>query len=537
MALESFANPECAAVLSEHFIPIAVDRDERPDLDTIYMNYVQAVSNSGGWPLNLFLTPNLEPVFGGTYWPCPSTTRRVPGDSGEEETLDFLSIVKKVRNIWRDQEARCRKEATEVVAQLRDFAAEGTLGTRSLTSTQSIAPAGANLSTPTTPSSGRKATVPSELDLDQLEEAYTHIAGTFDPVYGGFGLAPKFVTPPRLAFLLQLSKFAGPVQDVVGETECKNATEMALATLRRIRDGALRDHVGGTGFARFSITPDWTIPNFEKLVVDNALLLSLYVEAWQRSGGREDSEFFDVVVELVEYLTNAPVALPDGSFATSEAADSSYKKGDRDMREGAYHLWTRREFDSVVDAVHKGASNVAAAYFGVLEDGNVDESHDPNDDFINQNILAVRRSAEDLSKQFNIPVQTVQDSIKEARAALKEKRDKDRPRPEIDSKVITGWNGLVISALARAGATLKDLRPELSSTAIGSSKRAVDFIKSVMWDSEKKILYRTFSTEKVNEGFADDYAYVIHGLLNLFDATGEEDLLAFADVLQSKFHC
>lgn len=532
MASESFANPECAAVLSEHFIPIAVDRDERPDLDTIYMNYVQAVSNSGGWPLNLFLTPNLEPVFGGTYWPCPPTTRRVPGDN-EEETLDFLSIVKKVCNIWREQEARCRKEATEVVAQLRDFAAEGTLGTRSLTTTQSIPSFTANAPAPAI--SARKETA-SEVDLDQLEEAYTHIAGTYDPVYGGFGLAPKFVTPPKLAFLLRLSNLPGPVQDVVGETECASATDMALTTLRRIRDGSLRDHVGGTGFARFSITPDWTIPNFEKLVVDNALLLSLYVYAWQRSGGNEASEFFDVVVELVNYLTAAPIKLSNGSFATSEAADSYYKKGDTDMREGAYHLWTRREFDSVVDTTDKAASKVAAAYFGVLEDGNVDESHDPNDDFINQNILAVRRSVEDLSKQFNLPVKTIDEYIRSAQAALKEKRDRDRPRPEIDSKIVTGWNSLVISALARAGATLKEPRPELSSTAIDAAKAAAGFIKSSMWDAEKKVLYRTYSTKPINEGFADDYAYTVLGLLDLFDATGEEELLEFADAVQSEFY-
>lgn len=531
MATESFANTECAAVLNEHFVPIALDRDECPHLDTIYMNYVQAVSNSGGWPLNLFLTPNLEPVFGGTYWPCTSTTRRVPGDGGEEQ-LDFLSIVKKVRNIWRDQEARCRKEATEVVAQLRDFAAEGSLGTRSLTATQSIAPINTTTSTPGTPSSTRKTTVPSELDLDQLEEAYTHIAGTFDPVYGGFGLAPKFVTSPKLGFLLRLSSFPGPVQDVVGETECQHATEMALTTLRRIRDGALRDHVGGTGFARFAITPDWTIPNFEKMVVDNALLLSLYVEAWQRSGGQEDSEFFDVVVELVNYLTESPIALPSGGFASSEAADSSYKRGDEDIREGAYHLWTRREFDSAVDSVDKAATKVAAAYFGVLEDGNVDEAHDPNDDFINQNILAVRRSPEDLSKQFSVPVQTVKEYIRVARAALKQKRDRDRPRPEVDEKVITGWNGLVISALARAASSLKSLRPELSSKAISAAKGAVDFIKSTMWDAERNILYRTYASRRINEGFADDYAYMVFGLLDLFDTTGDESFLEFADVLQ-----
>ena len=534
MAVESFSIPECASILSESVIPVVVDRDERPDLDAIYMNYVQAVSNSGGWPLNLFLTPNLEPVFGGTYWPGPSSVRRTSGENSEE-ILDFPTIVKKVCDIWRDQEARCRKEATEVVGQLQEFAAEGTLGTRTLTGPQSIA-----ASVTTTPGAApapavRKTTVPSELDLDQLEEAYTHIAGTFDPVYGGFGLAPKFVTPPKLNFLMRLPRFPGPVQDVVGEAECTTALDMALDTLRRIRNGALHDHVGEPGFCRVSVTPDWTIPNFEKLVVDNALLLSLYLDAWEQQGGKEDSEFFDVVIELAEYLSSPPIALPGGAFASSEAADTYSKKGDKEMREGAYYLWTRREFDSVVDSVDKQASQVAAAYFGVLEDGNVDEDHDPNDDFINQNILAVRRTVEDLAKQFSIPAQKVEEYIKAAKSALKARRDKERIRPDLDDKVVTGWNGLVISALARASAALKDVRPEQSAKYRETAKKAVAFIKEKLWDAGTKALYRIWRGERGGEAFADDYAYMILGLLDLFDSTGDETLLEFADVLQSEF--
>ena len=133
MALESFSNPECAAILNDAFVPVIIDREERPDIDTIYMNYVQAVSNVGGWPLNVFVTPDLEPVFGGTFWPGPGTTRRASAEH-EEESPDFLTILRKVRDIWRDQETRCRKEATEVLGQLREFAAEGTLGTREVTS-------------------------------------------------------------------------------------------------------------------------------------------------------------------------------------------------------------------------------------------------------------------------------------------------------------------------------------------------------------------------------------------------------------------
>ncbi|KAK5991247.1 Spermatogenesis-associated protein 20 [Cladobotryum mycophilum] len=534
MCQESFSNPECAAIINEAFIPVIVDREARPDIDTIYMNYVQAVSNSGGWPLNLFLTPQLEPVFGGTYWPGPSSTRRTSEENGDEP-LDFLVILRKVNDIWKDQQARCRKEATEVLAQLREFAAEGTLGTRSIVQSQQIAPAGWATPAPTPHAEiqTKSSAVSSDLDLDQLEEAYTHIAGTFDPLYGGFGLAPKFLTPPKLSFLLNLQTFPSAVQDVVGEAECKHAVEMALETLRKIRDGALHDHIGETGFARCSVTPDWSIPNFEKLVVDNASLLSLYLDAWRLSGEKEGSEFYDVVIELAEYLSSPPIALAEGGFVSSEAADSYTKRGDGDMREGAYYLWTRREFDSVVDATDKHISPVVAAYWGILEDGNVDENHDPNDDFINQNIVRVKKTPEELSKQFSIPTDTVQQYIKIAKEELKRRRERERVRPEIDNKVITGWSGLAVASLARTSIALKALKPEKSKKYLNVAKRTVSFIKEKLWDERNKVLYRIWSNGKRDVGgFADDYAYLISGLLELFTAVGDETYLEFADSLQ-----
>lgn len=535
MMLESFTNPECAAVLNESFVPIIVDREERPDLDTIYMNYVQAVSNVGGWPLNLFLTPNLEPVFGGTYWPGPGTHQRATSD-GADEVLDFYMIVKKVRDIWSDQESRCRKEATEVVGQLREFAAEGVLGTRGISGTASLGPAGwgAPTSSASTLPTEKEPSVSSDLDLDQLEEAYSHIAGTFDPVYGGFGLSPKFPTPPKLAFLLQLLKFPSAVHDVVGEDECKHGTEMALQTLRKIRDGALHDHIGSTGFARCSVTPDWSIPNFEKLVVDNALLLSLYLEAWNISGGKEDSEFYDVVVELAEYLSSSPIALRSGGFASSEAADSNYRRGDKDMREGAYYTWTRRDFDAAMESVDKSISQIMAVYWTVEEDGNVDENHDPNDDFINQNILRISRQPEELSKQFNIPLGSLKERIQTAKLALREKRERERVRPALDDKLVTGWNGLAISALARTGAALNHIKPQESNKYLAAAKKAAKFIQENLWDPREKVLYRIWKEGRDIKGFADDYAYLTHGLLDLFEATGDEAFLQFADVIQRK---
>ncbi|KAF5018764.1 hypothetical protein F66182_9249 [Fusarium sp. NRRL 66182] len=533
MSLETFSNPECASVLNESFVPVVVDREERPDLDAIYMNYVQAVSNVGGWPLNVFLTPNLEPVFGGTYWFGPAGRRHLNQDSADE-VLDSLTIVKKVRDIWSDQESRCRKEATEIVGQLKEFAAEGTLGTRTISAPTALGPAGWGAPAPTHTSAirDRGTAVSEELDLDQLEEAYTHIAGTFDPVFGGFGLAPKFLTPPKLAFLLGLQKSPGAVQDVVGEAECKHAADITLDTLRHVRDGALHDHIGGTGFSRCSVTADWSIPNFEKLVTDNAQLLALYVDAWKVSGGDEKSEFLDVVIELADYLTTPPIALPEGGFASSEAADSYYRHGDNDKREGAYYVWTRREFDSVLDEIDSHMSPILAAYWNVNKDGNVDEDNDPNDDFIDQNILRVKNTVEQLSAHFSTPVDKIREYIEMGKAALRRRREQERVRPDLDNKLVAGWNGLVISSLSKAASALKTLRPEQSSKYKSVAEQAAVSVREKLWDNNEAVLYRIWCSGRGDAAFADDYAYLTQGLLDLFELTENESYLEFADVLQ-----
>ncbi|KAF4508977.1 hypothetical protein G6O67_005293 [Ophiocordyceps sinensis] len=534
MALESFSNPECASILNDVFVPVIVDREERPDIDTIYMNYVQAVSNVGGWPLNLFLTPELEPVFGGTFWPGPCTTRRISAEH-EDEPPDFLTVLRKVRGIWTDQRPRCRKEATEILGQLREFAAEGTLGTRGIVGQPSLTPAGWVASAPahTVGARDRDAPESSQLDLDQLEEAYMHIAGTYDAVHGGFGRAPKFLTPPKLSFLLQLQRFPTPVQDIVGQAECRRVTEMAVETLRKIRDGSLHDHVGDAGFARCSVTLDWSLPNFEKLVVDNALLLGLYLEAWRVCGGLVGGEFFEVVCELVEYLTSEPIALPNGCLASSEAADSHYRRGDADMREGGWYLWTRREFDSVLDAVDTHIGPIVAAYWDIREDGNVNEDHDPYDDFFNQNIPRVVVTPEELATQFSIPVETVEQYIQTAKRELRARRERERVRPALDDKVVTGWNGLVISALAQTASALSEIAQAKADRCLRTARTAVEFIRRRMWDPDAEVLYRMWRIGRgETEGFADDYAYLICGLLDLFGATGDESLLEFADTLQ-----
>lgn len=528
-------------MLNSYFIPVIVDREEHPDVDTIYMNYVQAVNGAGGWPLNLFLTPELAPVFGGTYWPGPSPSADPSSsiETTEGEELDFLLILKKLRKVWLEQETRCRTEAKDVLAQLREFAAEGTLG-RTFDHRGSfpaiLAPPSAALDmhVEAAIATSLQPDDATELDLDQLEEAYRHIAGTFDPIYGGFGIAPKFPTPAKLSFLLRLSELLPEVQDVVGSTQCAHAREMALFTLRKIRDGALRDHVGGQGLARYSVTSDWSIPHFEKLVVDNALLLSVYLDAWISSGSSPQDEFYDIVIELADYLSSAPIRLPEGGFASSEAADTYYRHGDTHLRDGAYQLWTKREFDSVIGNSEESA--VAAAHWGVLEHGNVEPDQDPHDEFMNRNVLRIVKDVPELAKQFKLSVTEVKAIIQNAKAKLKAQREKERVRPSIDDKVITSWNGLVISALSRAASSLQYVDGVNHAQYLDAARDAAKLIKEKLWDAETGVLYRIYRGGRGDtKGLAEDYAYLVEGLLDLYSATLEEEWLKWADELQSKF--
>lgn len=535
---ESFTHPEVANLLNTSFVPVIVDRDERPDIDNVYMNYIQAINGSGGWPLNVFLTPELEPVFGGTYWPSPGT--ELIGIDGEEvpedERLDFLIILQKMKAVWPEHEARCRQEAKEIVSKLREFAAEGTLGTRGIGTPGTVSTSSAAAPTDT---SGTPMAADSDLDIDQLEEAYAHIAGTFDPLNGGFGVAPKFPTPAKLSFLLRLARFPSVVTDVVGEKEVNQAGQMALHTLRKLRDGGVRDHVGG-GFHRYAVTANWAMPHFEKMVSDNALLLGVYLDAWLSLAapkGKIDKgdEFANIVLELAEYLTSSPILRADGGFANSEAADSYYRKGDAQVREGAYYLWTRREFDQAFGGSDSQVSAVAAAHWNVLNNGNVDREQDPIDEFINQNVLYTVKDAKDLGKQFGISPEEAQRLIETARGQLKAHREKDRVRPETDDKAVTSTNAMVISALSRTSSAIKSLDAAKAESYLRVAIKAANFIKEKLWDEQSKTLYRSFSDQRSkNQAFAEDYAFLVEALLDLYETTGEESWLQWADELQSK---
>lgn len=241
MERESFHNDEIAALLNSSFIPIKIDREERPDVDRIYMNYVQATTGGGGWPLNVFLTPDLQPLFGGTYWPGPMSATVV------NEGLGFLDVLHKMDEIWRTQRQRCLDEARSITVQLQQFAQEGLI---------SRAPG----------EEDGAATEGDDLDLELLEEAVEHFKGKYDATCGGFGGAPKFPTPANLRFLLRLQKQSDVVRDVIGTDECVEAQNMALDTLKAMAEGGIHDQIGH-GFARYSVTRDWSLPHFEKMWV------------------------------------------------------------------------------------------------------------------------------------------------------------------------------------------------------------------------------------------------------------------------------
>jgi uncharacterized protein YyaL (SSP411 family) len=518
-----------ADLLNNSFVPILIDRDERPDLDTIYQNYSEAINATGGWPLNIFLTPDLYPIFSGIYWPGPGTEHSLAGISSMQSNTygDFLAISQRVLTFWIEQEERCRKEAFEVLSKLRYFAQEGTRNSDEDEDGHGHGAAAA------------QAADIADLDIDQLDEALTTIFTKFDPREYGFG-SQKFPNPARLSFLLRLAHFPEEVRDVLGEKSVDRATSMALGTLRRIRDRGLHDHLGA-GFMRFSVTADWTLPRFEKLVGENALLLGVFLDAWlgQSSGSvTGGQEFADVVFELADYLTSSPVRLDNGSFATSEAADSFYRKGDRHMREGAYYLWTRKEFDQVVGGDASDGQHdvlVAAAHWNVREDGNVPREEDPYDEFINQNVLYVVKDAQELSRQFGIPASEVERILLSAKDKLRARREKERVRPGVDEKVLVYINGMVISALARTTAAVQSVDAERAAKYLEAAKEAAAFVREkVTADGSLRRFFVDVPSD--TRAFAEDYAFLIDGLLDLYEATLDKEWLAWASELQGVWH-
>ncbi|OQD89752.1 hypothetical protein PENANT_c002G00080 [Penicillium antarcticum] len=497
MEKESFMSPEVASILNESFVPIKVDREERPDIDDIYMNYVQATTGSGGWPLNVFLTPNLEPVFGGTYWQGPNSTTFMGPDA-----IGFVEILEKLRDVWQTQQQRCLDSAKDITKQLREFAEEGT-------------------------HSHGEREVDEDMDIELLEEAYQHFASRYDSINGGFGRAPKFPTPSNLSFLLRLGGYPTEIKDIVGQDECEQATAMAVTTLVNMARGGIRDHLGH-GYARYSVTTDWSLPHFEKMLYDQAQLLDVYVDAFRLT---HDPELLGAVYDLAAYLTTEPLQSPTGGFFSSEDADSYPSPNDTEKREGAFYVWSFKELTQVLGPRD---APVCAQHWGVLPDGNVAPEYDPHDEFMNQNVFSIRATPSKLAKDFGLSEEEVVKIIKTGKQKLHDYRERTRGHPDLDDKIIVAWNGLAIGALAKCSTLFEEIESSKAVQCREAAARAISFIKENLFDKASGQLWRIYRDGSRGDtpGFADDYAYLTSGLLDMYDATFDDSYLQFAERLQ-----
>ena len=447
MAHESFENEGVAELLNREFVPIKMDREERPDIDRIYMLFVQASTGSGGWPMSVWLTPDLKPFFGGTYFPPASRYGR-PG---------FRELLAHLAQVWKQEREKVELSGNHVSEQLQAMAAP-------------------SVST-------------YEPDAQLLHSAYRQFERMYDKHQGGFGGAPKFPRPVVLNFLLRYS-----VQE-----NNPDALAMVTHTLHAMAAGGMHDQLGG-GFHRYSVDDHWFVPHFEKMLYDQAQLATAYLEAYQATG---DEKLAAVARDIFSHVLR-DLTSPEDGFYSAEDADSPDPENPSHSGEGSFYIWRKTEIDALL-----GADSAAfCSYFGVQPNGNVE--NDPQGEFHGRNILFQAEASEPLP------------AILSAAQTLLAVRAK-RPRPHLDNKVLTAWNGLQISAFALGYRVLGDAR------YLDAAQRAAKFILAKMYTPQHgQLLRRYCEGDAAVLAFLDDYAFLSQALLDLFEAKPEAWLLKFA---------
>ena len=459
MERESFESPAVAAFLNAHFVSIKVDREERPDVDKIYMTFVQATTGQGGWPLNVFLTPDLKPFFGGTYFP--------PDD--RHGRRGFPQVLRQLQQLWQTRRAELASSAADIHARLEQLSVSHDASS-SLVLTSAV-----------------------------VRDAGARIKQSYDAEHGGFGGTPKFPQPGQPQFLL---RYARRFRD-------EEAVRMVLHTCDRMAAGGIHDHLGG-GFARYSVDAEWLVPHFEKMLYDNAQLAQLYLDAFLVCG---DTRYSDVVRDILDYILR-DMTHPDGGFYSAEDADS-------EGHEGKFYCWTRAELSKLLTPEE---FKVGVRYFGVTEQGNfVDHSHPQP--LPNQNVLHVADPV--LTGLEPALLASAKSKLCTARA--------QRVRPQRDDKVLASWNGLMLGAMARAGAVLGE------EAYRAAAQKNLAFLKARLWDAEAKTLYHRWRDgERDNVQLLEGYAFLLAGVIELYEATLEaahlEFALALAETMLARFY-
>jgi uncharacterized protein YyaL (SSP411 family) len=496
MERESFEDEKVAAFLNPHFVSIKVDREERPDVDKIYMTFVQATTGSGGWPLNVFLTPELKPFFGGTYFPPDNRSGR-PG---------FLQLLQQIHQVWQTRQGEIAGSADEIHARLEAASTNANAGDL----------------------------LPTR---DALKNAGDSFKRMFDPLHGGFGGAPKFPQPGVPSLLLRCAR----------RFHDDEAARMVLHTCDRMAAGGIHDQLGG-GFARYSVDAGWLVPHFEKMLYDQAQLAQLYLDAHlisqpQMPDARPGTPFAAIARDILDYVLR-DMTHPAGGFYSAEDADS-------EGHEGKFYCWTRAELSKLLSPEE---FNVAARHFGITKEGNfVDHSHPQP--LKGQNVLSV---VEPLSGRDALPrVQadrqvgpTDLELLASAKKKMSDTRSR-RVRPHLDDKILASWNGLMLGAMARAYAILGDEKYR------AAAEKNLAFIQEKLWQPQSSaavpaapkerrrdacatLFHRWRDGERDSVQLLEAYAFLLSGVIDLYEATLEpkhlDFAIALAEAMIAKFH-
>src|SRR5215213_5399398 len=454
MEHESFENPEIAAKMNDLFINIKVDREERPDLDAIYMTAVQALTGHGGWPLNVFVTPDGVPFYGGTYWP-PEDRMGLAG---------FTKVLEAVSDAYQNR----REEVLENAEQIREYLTKATEAT------------------------------PRADDLKPaiLDEALRGQSRSFDGENGGFGGAPKFPQPATLEFLAKYYR----------RTDDDRAAKMLRLTLDKMAAGGMYDQIGG-GFHRYAVDAVWLVPHFEKMLYDNAQLVRVYLDAYRAFG---DENYRRVVTETLDYVVREMTG-PEGGFYSTQDADS-------EGEEGKFYVWSPTE---IAEVLGPDDARVVARYYGVTPGGN----------FEGHSIFNVPRPPAAVANELGISVDRLTDVVASARPKLYAAREQ-RVHPGRDEKALTSWNGMMLRAFAEASRTLS--RADYRDVA----RRNAEFLLSKL-RRDGRLLHTYKDGQAKLNGYLEDYANLIDGLIALYEATFErrwiEEAISLTNTMVAEF--
>ncbi|KQX67927.1 thioredoxin domain-containing protein [Paenibacillus sp. Root444D2] len=438
MAHESFEDQIVADMLNKDFISIKVDREERPDVDHIYMAVCQAMTGQGGWPLTVFLTPEKKPFFAGTYFPRSRKYNRA----------GMVEIVAQIADKWKEDPDRIREVGDQVIQETTSRLLEHRTG--------------------------------GEVTEETLHEAFRLYDKMFDPEHGGFGSSPKFPTSHNLSFLLRYYQKTGNAR----------ALEIVEKTLDSMHRGGMYDHIG-FGFSRYSVDEKWLVPHFEKMLYDNALLIMTYIEAYQVTG---KEKYAEVAEQIITYVLR-DMTDEGGAFYSAEDADS-------EGEEGKFYVWTPDEVEDVL-GIEEG--DLYSELYDITESGNFEGHNIPN---------LIGTTMESFARRKQIPLDELKQRIEAARVKLFAHREQ-RIHPGKDDKILTAWNGLMIAALSKAARALD--KPAYAEAAA----KAAEFLLRELRREDGRLLARYRDGEAAFLGYVDDYAFLVCGLIELYEATFE----------------